>query len=559
LVIYGKRLGDGATDFNKIPPAKLVIHDQYDDEASYKRSVLSDFQRPQFEAAERFWASERGQWLKGFFRETIDQIDRHQTVGTLCLGDLATNTEMRNERFQRVAQTFLKQDKDANGTVTFLDLQTYEATMRNVGRDLREIVSLRPGESLQQARERMGTGSIPGVDKIFFPIKTFCDPIALMCQAATGFGHDAASAGEMWMSAGVGVSPTDVIVSHPHKTPETLKMVCDPDYAPWAVTIDSQQELDRLVEAGLKKDTVIFIRFKATGASVVANLSAKFGHPVSSDVDKSKILELLKYARDKGFSDFGWAFHVGTQSSNKNDYYTALNTAFKLTKMARRDGIVVRNFNIGGGICDERVAQRNSTTGKRVIAGVGAQVAEFRGAVELVIGERACIVAEPGRVTCAAAGFMMSQVVAGREADFTGGGRLRWAATRQGILSGNDHDEQYYELRAVNASAGARTMPYQVFGSSNRPNDSFPSIKDTQMHDLPVNLQRGDWLMTEGGIAYGWDASGPVDGIDPGRLIAFWTDENDKIHFFESPLSRREGLYNAFLEKHLRQHHTSAL
>jgi diaminopimelate decarboxylase len=362
------------------------------------------------------------------------------------------------------------------------------------------------------------------------------------------------------MSSGVGVSPKKVIVSHPHKTPETLKIVCDPAHAPWAVTIDSREELDRLVRAGLSKDTVIFIRFKATGASVVANLSAKFGHPVATDDDTRKLMELLQYAQEHGFGEFGWAFHVGTQSSNKGDYHKALKAAFMLTKMAGAldRPIVVRNFNIGGGICDERVAQRNETNGKRVIAGVGAEVAAFRQAIEPIIGGRACIVAEPGRVTCSAAGFMMSQIIAGQEAEFTGGARLRWAATRQGILSGNDHDDAFYELIPVHPRTDDEVMPYLVFGSSNRPNDIFPSIDDSQMHVLPVGLRLGDWLMTEGGIAYGWDASGPIDGIDPGQLFAFYTDENNETHFIESPWSRREGLRNDYLRDCIAKHGTSA-
>jgi diaminopimelate decarboxylase len=559
LVVYGKRLSDGATDFNKIPPAQVIIHDRYDTDIPYKRSVLSNFQLPQSRAAERFWNSEQGLWIKDFFRRSIQQIDQHQTVGSLSLGELAVNAELRSERFRRVAQEFLTRNPRSNGTVTFLDLQAYAAMMRNVGRYLRESSPLGEGERVEDARRRSEPGNVVGVDEILLPIKTFCDPIALLCQAATGFGHDAASAGEIWMSAQVGVDPSKVIVSHPHKTPETLEMVCSPKYAPWAVTIDSEQELERLVEAKLSKDTVIFIRFKATGANVVANLSAKFGHPIATESDKLKILELLKRVRDEGFTNLGWAFHVGTQSSQRSDYITALKTALDLTKRAQAmdERLVVKNFNIGGGICDERVARKNRVTGKKVLAGIGSVVAGFRQAVEKCIDGRAWIVAEPGRVTCAAAGFMMSQVIAGREAEMTGA-RLRWAATRQGILSGNDHDEQFFELMPVEQKPDTLHLPYLVYGSSNRSNDIFPSIDPHQMHMLPVGLKRGDWLMTEGGIAYGWDASGPIDGIDPGQLFAFYTDEQDQIHFIESPWSRRESLRNEYLGVELKARGTAA-
>jgi diaminopimelate decarboxylase len=561
LVVFGKRLADGATDFNQIPPARVVLIDCYDDEQPYKWSVLSDFQAPQVIAAERFWASESSSQLRKHFERTIGQIDRHEKVGGLLLSELATNAKLRGERFVKAAQAYLESDFNASETVTLLDLDVYAATMRNVGRYLRESVPLEPGESIEDLKKRITPGRISGVDEIMLPIKTLCDPIALLCQAAAGFGHDAASAGEMWMSSQVGVESKKVIVSHPHKTPETLRMICDSRYAPWAVTIDSDQELDRLVEAGLSKDTVIFIRFKATGASVVSNLSAKFGHPVSSDEDRVKIIELLKRVRDEGFKDFGWAFHVGTQSSQKDDYHHALKVALKLTRMAQEadKGLVVRNFNIGGGVCDERVALKDRTSGKRVLAGIGAEVTAFRGAVEKIIEERAWIVAEPGRVTCAAAGFMMSQVIAGADSGISGA-VLRWAPTVQGILSGNVHDMAYYNLMPVHPQPGTLDIPYQVFGSSNRGNDRFPSIDPSGAHMLPSNLRSGDWLMSpEAGVAYGWNASGPIDGIDPGRLVAYYIEEGGKIQFFESPWSRRAGLSNRILKECVVTRGTSAV
>lgn len=555
LVIQGKRLADGATDFNRIPPAQLVVHDASGHEALYQQSVLADSQVPYDEAAKQLWGSPVGQNLREFFKKTVQQIDGHVPVGGFNLSKLATDATLRTERFQRVAQSFLEQYPDCQGTITFLDLQVYAAMLRNVTRYLKEAIFTKPGESIQQARERMAEKGLTGVDKIFLPLKTLSDPLALVGQAALGLYHDAASAGEMRLSAEVGVSPSDMLVSHPHKTPETLRMVCDPLRSPWGVTIDSREELNRLIKAGLSKEAVVFIRFKAKGANVVANLSAKFGMPVASHQDREKIIDLLEYAQDEGFKKLGWAFHVGTQSANREDYATALKTAYKLTQLAvdRRKSVKVNYFNIGGGICDERVAAINNTTGKAVVAGVGAQVAAFREVIERLLGERVCIVAEPGRVTCAAAGFMMSQVLAGDDAHFTGA-RIRWATTKQGNLSGNVHDAAFFDIKALREDPGAQMIQYEVHGSSNRRNDTFPSIDPTGRHRLPSTLQTGDWLWTEGGIAYGVNAAGNVDGIDQGQLFAFYIDDEGKTHFIESPWSEPEKLRNRYLAKYLEQH-----
>jgi diaminopimelate decarboxylase len=176
--------------------------------------------------------------------------------------------------------------------------------------------------------------------------------------------------------------------------------------------------------------------------------------------------------------------------------------------------------------------------------------------VEKEVGVPVHIIAEPGRVTCAAAGTLISRVIEDHESPTTEM-RVRIAMTSQGGLSGNVHDGQYFATEPLYEKESETGIAVRVVGSSNRPSEIFPSIHPDRKHILPLGVKAGDWLMfPEAGVAYGWNASGAADGIDPGVLIAFYTDENGEYHFIESPWSNREALRNSNVRRwyHSRQH-----
>jgi diaminopimelate decarboxylase len=321
----------------------------------------------------------------------------------------------------------------------------------------------------------------------------------------------------------------------------------DSEFQPEATTIDSKEELDRLIQAGLPRDVVLYVRIKAHGKGIGTNLSLKFGTGFSRTRGVDDATPLLKMAHEAGFTKLGVAFHVGTQCCTPESYGASLRHCLEITKkMFRSDpSIKVTHFNIGGGFSDERVAMRNSTGARQVLANVSGEVGRFREAAEKVVGERVHIIAEPGRVTCAPAGTLLSRVIEDHESPTTAM-RVRIAMTSQGGLSGNVHDGQYFATEPLYPKESDTNISVLVVGNSNRPGEIFPSTQPDRAHILPVGIKAGDWLMfPEAGVAYGWNASGAADGIDPGILMAFYTDDNGEYHFIESPWSNREALRNA--------------
>ena len=552
IAFYGKHLDNGKTDFNMIPPASFILIDDADPHGPFVESPWADFHAPFLEATKRFIESSDGEKIKEVVRDEIarlDSPDRARTSYASKEDYYAKEHARRRERARGAAQEWLGRNASVHETVVLVDLQVYAKSLRDVSRYLREV---RPvtGHNSSGASKDTSNQALT-VDSIKVPIKTFCDPIGLLAHVGANLEHDAASAGEMRISKLVGMTPHHTIVSHPHKTPETLALMLNPDFQPGATTIDSKEELDRLVAAGISRDTVLFIRIKATGKNIGTDLSLKFGARYSRSRGVDEATPLIKAAHQAGFTKLGIAFHVGTQCYDADSYFNSLSRCLAIAKKAIRSNpsIKVTHFNIGGGFADERVAMKNGTGGREVLAQVSADVANFRDAAEKVLGEPVTIYAEPGRVTCAPAGTVLTKIIEDHGSESTQT-RVRISMTQQGGLSGNVHDSQYFATEPVYQNDSDMRMSVLIVGNSNRAAETFPSTAPDAKHELPIGTKAGDWLMfPEAGVAYGWNASGAVDGIDPGALIAFYTDADGQYHFIESPWSNREALRNSEIRR----------
>jgi diaminopimelate decarboxylase len=511
VLVRGRNLSKGGMDFNGIPVAQVVVYHQ----GKLWASPLLDSQAPKRAAASRWWGTSEPDDVKRCAEEAADAISdriaRRKESGLRGANvddapELAFRPERQLERFREMVGRLKQQGKLDTGTVVVFDLDFYALLLSNL-------------ELLRWKKQ--ADGRFSGVDRNHIPIKTFCDPIALAYMQAFlnrfsngSYGADAASAEEMRAALAAGFKLEHMIVSHPHMTPETLRMVCSEEFAPWAVTIDSREQLMRLVDGGLSRNTVIYLRFKTTGKGIKGNLSEKFGFFVGTTDQKKEALNLLRECRDRGFLKLGLAFHVGTQGYDPKNYGSALQVALELTQMAwlDRDPIKVGYYNIGGGVCDERVAGQQGTQNgplntRRILAGVGRVVADFRKVVEPMLGGPVYIIAEPGRASCAAASAVATQVLAAGSDDFSGRPQLCVPIPPHGALSGNFHDEAFFDF--VPLRPGADTTSWLVHSMSPGKGKIFPSRRDDQTHDLPVTLAPGDVVVVPGaGAAYGWNTVG---------------------------------------------------
>jgi ornithine decarboxylase len=183
-----------------------------------------------------------------------------------------------------------------------------------------------------------------------------------------------------------------IIYANPNKPVETLGELNQ--YKP-LVTFDNAEELQKIRDHAPQAGVVLRVRVTNTGAMV--ELSSKFGAAPGEAVD------LILHARELGLTCEGLSFHVGSQTTNFNNYVEALSLCANLFKEARDRGYAKMNLmDIGGGFP----------------ARYDESVKPFRELAKVINNElgrlfpkEIQILAEPGRFLVANAGYTVSKVI----------------------------------------------------------------------------------------------------------------------------------------------------
>ena len=130
-----------------------------------------------------------------------------------------------------------------------------------------------------------------------------------------------------------------IIYANPTKPTDTLEQLNQ--YKP-LVTFDNLQEIQKIKKHAPNAGLVLRLKVPNTGAMV--ELSSKFGASPGEAVD-------LILAADKlGLTVEGISFHVGSQTTNFENYVQALNLSANVFKEARDRGYTKMNLlDIGGG------------------------------------------------------------------------------------------------------------------------------------------------------------------------------------------------------------------
>ncbi|OGS14180.1 MAG: decarboxylase, partial [Elusimicrobia bacterium RIFOXYA2_FULL_58_8] len=130
-----------------------------------------------------------------------------------------------------------------------------------------------------------------------------------------------------------------IIYANPIKPNETLRQL-DP-YRP-LVTFDNIEEIHKVKKYAPHAGMVLRIRVPNTGA--VVELSSKFGAAPGEAVD------LILAAEKAGLGVEGLSFHVGSQTTNFENFVQAINLAADIFKEAKERGHTRMNLlDIGGG------------------------------------------------------------------------------------------------------------------------------------------------------------------------------------------------------------------
>jgi len=281
-----------------------------------------------------------------------------------------------------------------------------------------------------------------------------------------------------------------IIYANPIKANETLRQL-DP-YKP-LVTFDNTEEVKKIKKHAPHAGVVLRLRVPNTGAMV--ELSSKFGASPGEAVD------LILEADRAGLTCEGLSFHVGSQTTNFENYVQALSLASNVFKEARDRGYTKMNqLDIGGGFP----------------APYDASVKPFRELARLLNRELTrlfpkdvAVLAEPGRFFVATAGTAISTIIGKAVRD----GKLCYYVD-DGVyhtFSGVIFDHCQYHFRAFKKGPEETCS---VFGPTC---DALDVVSMSER--LPSNLKLGDLVYSQNIGAYSHASSTSFNGFPPAKVV----------------------------------------
>jgi ornithine decarboxylase len=281
-----------------------------------------------------------------------------------------------------------------------------------------------------------------------------------------------------------------IIYANPIKANETL-MVLD-RYKP-LVTYDNFEEIKKIVEYAPNAGTALRLKVPNTGAMV--ELSSKFGASPGEAVD------LILAAHERGLVVEGLSFHVGSQTTNVENYVQALSLAASVFQEARDRGYDKMNLlDIGGGF----PAPYDHTVKPF------AELAKILNReLDRLFDDDIEILAEPGRFMVATAATAVVKIIGKAVRD----GKLCYYID-DGVyhtFSGVIFDHCHYHFGAF------KQGPKQVCSVFGPTCDALDVVSMTE--ELPGNLQLGDLLYSENIGAYSAASSTWFNGFAPAKVV----------------------------------------
>jgi len=281
-----------------------------------------------------------------------------------------------------------------------------------------------------------------------------------------------------------------IIYANPIKASETLRELNA--YKP-LVTYDNPEEIDKIKKFAPLAGLILRIKVPNTGAMV--ELSSKFGASPGEAVD------LILAADKAGLVVEGLSFHVGSQTTNFENYVGALNLAANLFKEANDRGYTKMNLlDIGGGF---PAPYDDSVKPFHDLAAIINQE------LDRLFPKNIQILAEPGRFLVATAAVAVSQIIGKAVRD----GKLCYYIN-DGVyhtFSGVIFDHCHYHFKAV------KQGPMQLCSVFGPTCDALDVV--SMAEQLPANLELGDLLYSENIGAYSHASSTWFNGFPPAKVV----------------------------------------
>jgi ornithine decarboxylase len=280
-----------------------------------------------------------------------------------------------------------------------------------------------------------------------------------------------------------------IIYANPTKPTDTLEQLNQ--YKP-LVTFDNLEEIHKIKQHAPNAGLVLRLKVPNTGAMV--ELSSKFGASPGEAVD-------LILAADKvGLTVEGISFHVGSQTTNFENYVQALNLSANVFQEARDRGYTKMNLlDIGGGF---PAPYDDSVKPFEELAKV------INTELDRLFPKDIQILAEPGRFLAAVCGTSVAEVI---------GKAVRDGKTCYYINDGVYHtysgvifDHCKYPVKAFKKGS---TSICSVFGPT------CDALDVVSMAENLPDLERGDLVYSENIGAYSHASATYFNGFPPAKIV----------------------------------------
>jgi len=335
--------------------------------------------------------------------------------------------------------------------------------------------------------------------QVYYAVKANPDPAIVRTLYQEGASFDVASMPEfMIVHENIKHLPArerqdwiwdKIIYANPTKPTDTLEKLNR--YKP-LVTFDNFEEIRKIKRHAPNAGLALRLKVPNTGAMV--ELSSKFGAAPGEAVD------LILAADKAGLVVEGISFHVGSQTTNFENYVQALSLTANVFKEAQDRGYTKMNLiDIGGGF----PAPYDATVKPlRDLAKV------INPEIDRLFPQDIQILAEPGRFLVASAGYAVSQVIG--------------KAVRDGKMCYYINDGVYHTYSGVifdhckypvHAFKKGPTQICSVFGPT------CDALDVVSMAENLPDLERDDFVYSENIGAYSHASATYFNGFPPAKVV----------------------------------------
>jgi ornithine decarboxylase len=335
--------------------------------------------------------------------------------------------------------------------------------------------------------------------QVYYAVKANPDPGIVRTLFAEGASFDVASMPEfMIVHENIKHLPAKerqdwiwdkIIYANPTKPTDTLEELNQ--YKP-LVTFDNREEIHKIKQHAPNAGLALRLKVPNTGAMV--ELSSKFGASPGEAVD------LILEADRVGLTVEGISFHVGSQTTNFENYVQALSLTASIFKEAQDRGYTKMNLlDIGGGF---PAPYDDSVKPFRELARV------INAELDRLFPKHIQVLAEPGRFLAATAGYSVASVI---------GKAVRDGKTCYYINDGVYHtysgvifDHCKYPVKAFKKGP---TQICSVFGPT------CDALDVVSMAENLPNLERGDLVYSVNIGAYSHASATYFNGFPPAKVV----------------------------------------